>query len=83
MIPIVDFLCSLNVLDFIQLVHELHILFSQKTGEEFAAKVFSAQGMSRQNYVTERELNVLKKLKECTHENIVKVIEIEKEVTTL
>ena len=33
--------------------------------------------------MTERELNVLKKLKECTHENIVKVIEIEKEVNTV
>ena len=57
--------------------------FFQKTGKEFAAKVFSPQGMNRQNYVTERELNVLKKLKECTHENIVKVIEIEKEVNTV
>ena len=54
--------------------------FLQETGQEFAAKVFSIQGMKRDDYVTERELSLLGKLKGCTHENIVKVIEIEKEV---
>ena len=62
------------------ILHNSWLYFFQKTGEEFAAKIFSLQGMNRQEYVTERELNLLKKLKDCAHENIVKVIEIEKEV---
>jgi hypothetical protein len=57
--------------------------FKQKTGHEFAAKVFNAQGMRREHYVTVRELNLLQKLKDCTHENIVKVIIIEKEVVLM
>jgi hypothetical protein len=57
--------------------------FKQKTGHEFAAKVFNAQGMRREHYVTARELNLLQKLKDCTHENIVKVIIIEKEVVLM
>jgi hypothetical protein len=57
--------------------------FKQKTGHEFAAKVFNAQGMRREHYVTTRELNLLQKLKDCTHENIVKVIIIEKEVVLM
>jgi hypothetical protein len=45
--------------------------------------VFNAHGMARHDYVTERELSVLRKLQDCTHENIVKVIGIEKEVEVL
>lgn len=53
-----------------------------KTGKEFAAKVFSIQGMNRPNFVTERELEVLRKFKECKHENIVKIITIEEQRST-
>ncbi|XP_028410870.1 serine/threonine-protein kinase TBK1-like [Dendronephthya gigantea] len=52
----------------------------KKTGKEFAAKVFNVHGMNRPEDVTGRELNVLRKLKNCTHENIVRVIEIEEEM---
>ncbi|XP_046840740.1 serine/threonine-protein kinase TBK1-like [Xenia sp. Carnegie-2017] len=52
----------------------------KETGKDFAVKIFSIQGMNRYEYQMKRELDVLKKLMDCNHPNIVKVIAIEKEM---
>ncbi|XP_065829275.1 serine/threonine-protein kinase TBK1-like [Oscarella lobularis] len=50
------------------------------SGENVAVKMFNKAGMNRPKDVQDRELEILQKLK---HKNIVEMLEIEKETTTL